>query len=174
MFTKPLLCSLACCLSLAVSLAGPSRALASDEVEVERINDAFYKSLNALFTGNVEPMKLIWSHREDVTYMGPSGGYQIGWPQVLDQWEKQAAMKLGGEIASTETRIIVGNDLAFVHCYEQGNNLNSAGRPERVSIRATNLFRKEDGRWKMIGHHTDLLPFLEKESLTKAIEHSVE
>jgi hypothetical protein len=30
-----------------------------------------------------------------------------------------------------------------------------------VSIRATNLFRKESGAWKMIGHHTDLLPFLE-------------
>jgi hypothetical protein len=29
-----------------------------------------------------------------------------------------------------------------------------------VSIRATNLFRKEDGSWKMIGHQTDLLPFL--------------
>jgi len=28
-----------------------------------------------------------------------------------------------------------------------------------VSIRATNVFRKEGGQWKMIGHHTDLLPF---------------
>ena len=34
------------------------------------------------------------------------------------------------------------------------------GKPQAVSIRATNLFRKEDGTWKMIGHHTDLLPFL--------------
>jgi ketosteroid isomerase-like protein len=40
----------------------------------------------------------------------------------------------------------------------------------QVSIRATNLFRKENGAWKMIGHHTDLLPFLEKETLTRSEE----
>jgi ketosteroid isomerase-like protein len=32
--------------------------------------------------------------------------------------------------------------------------------PEKVSIRATNIYRKENGQWKMIGHHTDLLPYL--------------
>ena len=40
------------------------------------------------------------------------------------------------------------------------------GRPLQVSIRATNIFRKEKGEWKMIGHHTDLLPFLDKQPLT--------
>jgi hypothetical protein len=30
------------------------------------------------------------------------------------------------------------------------------------SIRATNIFRKEDGQWKMIGHHVDLLPQMAK------------
>jgi ketosteroid isomerase-like protein len=43
-----------------------------------------------------------------------------------------------------------------------GSNLDAEGRPLQVSIRATNVFRKENGDWKMIGHHTDLLPFLNK------------
>jgi ketosteroid isomerase-like protein len=53
-----------------------------------------------------------------------------------------------------------------------GSNLNAQGEPMKVSIRATNIFRKENGQWKMIGHHTDLLPFLEKESesLTRSAE----
>ena len=36
------------------------------------------------------------------------------------------------------------------------------GEIQKVSIRATNIFRKEDGQWKMIGHHVDLLPQMAK------------
>jgi ketosteroid isomerase-like protein len=43
---------------------------------------------------------------------------------------------------------------------EVGDNVVD-GKPQQVSIRATNTFRKENGQWKMIGHHTDLLPFLQ-------------
>ena len=53
----------------------------------------------------------------------------------------------------------VGRDLALVQNYEIGANVVN-GVPVQVKIRATNLYRKEDGTWKMIGHHTDLLPFL--------------
>jgi len=34
------------------------------------------------------------------------------------------------------------------------------GKAEKVMLRATNVFRKENEQWKMIGHHTDTLPFL--------------
>lgn len=59
--------------------------------------------------------------------------------------------------------IIVGEELTVVQNYEKGENTNVEGKTQRVSIRATNLFRKEDGKWKMIGHHTDLLPYLKKQ-----------
>ena len=58
--------------------------------------------------------------------------------------------------------LTVGNNIAFTTNYEKGSNINADGKPVEVSIRATNTFRKEDGKWKMIGHHTDLLPFLQK------------
>ena len=107
-------------------------------------------------------MKEAWSHADDVTYMGPGGGFQVGWDQVLASWEEQAAMKLGGEVKPEGMRITLGRDIAVVHNYEMGKNIDADGKPQEVSIRATNLFRKEQGKWKMIGHHTDLLPFLEK------------
>jgi ketosteroid isomerase-like protein len=55
----------------------------------------------------------------------------------------------------------VGQDLATVECVEVGENIVN-GKPTKVSIRATNTFRKENGQWKIIGHHTDKLPFLEQ------------
>lgn len=107
-------------------------------------------------------MKKVWSHADDVTYMGPGGGFRIGWDQVLAEWKTQAAMKLGGEVKPKDVRITVGRDLAVVSNYEIGENAGTDGKPRKVVIRATNQFRKEDGKWKMIGHHTDILPYLQE------------
>jgi ketosteroid isomerase-like protein len=131
-----------------------------DNKVVSEAAEQFYSALNAMFTGDLEPMKEVWSHEDDVTYMGPGGGFRVGWAQVLADWEAQAAMKLGGEVKPKDMRITVGRDLAVVSNYEIGENVDSEGKPRKVEIRATNLFRKEDGKWKMIGHHTDTLPFL--------------
>jgi len=104
----------------------------------------------------------VWSHADDVTYMGPVGGFHVGWDALRKDWETQAAMKLGGKLEATEMRITEGKDLAVVSNYEKGENTNANGEVQKVSIRATNIFRKEDGQWKMIGHHVDLLPQMAK------------
>jgi ketosteroid isomerase-like protein len=130
--------------------------------DIEQAVGQFYSALNAMFTGDLGSMKDVWSHADDVTYMGPTGGFQVGWDQVLKTWEEQAAMKLGGKVEPTEMRITIGQDLAIVSNVETGENTNVAGKTEKVFIRATNLFRKEQGKWKMIGHHTDLVPSLAK------------
>ena len=122
----------------------------------------FYTALNAMFTGDVGPMKDVWSHSDDVTYMGPGGGFQKGWKAVLASWEKQAAMKLGGKVMPQDMQVTAGQDIAITSNYEIGENVGKDGKPQKLSIRATNMFRKEGGQWKMIGHHTDLLPYLEK------------
>ena len=139
-------------------------ALASDDHReaVRTAAERFYAALNAMFTGDLEPMKEVWSHADDVTHMGPSGGFRVGWAEVLADWQTQAALKLGGEVRSSDMRLTVGRDLAVVSNFEVGENAGSDGRPLVVQIRATNLFRNEGGEWKMIGHHTDILPLLQK------------
>lgn len=134
----------------------------SDEKAVAEAASQFYAALNTMFAGDVGPMKDVWSHAADVTYMGPTGGFDVGWDQVAKSWDAQAAMKLGGRVDASDLRVTVGRDVAVTSGYEKGVNTNAKGVAETVSIRATNVFRKEDGRWKMIGHHTDLLPYLAK------------
>ena len=129
---------------------------------VRAATEEFYSALNGVFTGELGPMKKLWSHNDDVTYMGPGGGFRLGWKQVLADWETQADLKLGGKVEPKEMRITVGRDLAIVSNYEIGQNMMADGKPQEVKIRATNLFRNENGTWKMIGHHTDILPFLQK------------
>ena len=133
----------------------------SNESTVQEATASFYTALNAMFTGDVDPMKEVWSHAEDVTCMGPDGSVKVGWNDVLANWEVQTKMKLGGEIRHEQIMVTVGQDLAVMQCREVGENVID-GKPIAVSLRATNVFRKENGAWKMIGHQTDNLPFLQK------------
>jgi ketosteroid isomerase-like protein len=136
-----------------------AHAAKPDGQAVPQVAAQFYAALNAMFDGNVAPMNAVWSHDEDVTYMGPDGKFIVGWDQVSATWKRQADMKLGGKVQPEATHVTVGQDLAIVECLEVGENIVQ-GKPQTVSLRATNIFRKKDGQWKMIGHHTDLLPFL--------------
>ena len=144
-------------LVLGALTAGP--AVADERQAVTDAAAQFYRALNALFTGELGPMVEVWSHAKDVTYMGPAGDFRVGWDQVLTSWKEQAAMKLGGTVKPENMHVAVGHDLAVTHNVETGQNVKD-GKTLKVSIRATNVFRKEGGKWKMIGHHTDLLPHL--------------
>jgi len=147
--------ALLCTTSLTV--AAPSR----DAKAVARAADGFYKALNVMFTGDLAPMIQVWSHADDVTYMGPGGGFQTGWSAVRAEFQKQADMKLGGKVGPTDMQITAGATIGIVSDYERGENIKD-GKTETVSLRATSLFRKEHGVWKMIGHHTDTLPYLKQ------------
>jgi ketosteroid isomerase-like protein len=131
---------------------------------VERALDQFYTSLNALLAGDASGMDDVWSHADNVTYMGPVGGIQVGWDQVREGWNVQAEMKLGGHVEPLDLRITVGDDLAIVEGYELGSDLDAEGRSRPYRIRATSSLRKENGQWKMIGHHTDLLESFDSDS----------
>lgn len=129
----------------------------SHELAVRQVADQFYDALNVMFTGDAAPMKQVWSHADDVAYMGPGGSIKIGWRKVWKDWEAQAACKLGGNVRAEDVHFVVNGDLAAMYAREVGENTNIGGKREKVDIRVTNIFRKEDGKWRMIGHHTDLL-----------------
>jgi ketosteroid isomerase-like protein len=141
---------------LASFVSSLSVSAADDAKDANAANKQFYAALNAMFKGDADPMKKIWSHSKDVTYMGPDGTYEHGYDATIANWEKQATKKLGGHIDLTDPSVITGTDLAIVSGVEKGQN----AKTEAVSIRATNVFRKENGAWKMIGHHTDKLSWL--------------
>ncbi len=164
--TKPLRYAAVLIFCAAISLSGAA-ARAAEPVAlpgtpaVRAAVAQFYAALNAMFTGDLAPMVKLWSRSPDVTYMGPGGGFRHGWIEVLADWQAQAAMKLGGAVEPKDISITVGRDLAIVSDLEVGHNVVD-GKRQDLTLRATNLFRKEGGQWKMIGHHTDLLPYLQK------------
>ena len=115
------------------------------------------KSVTA--AGDGSAMKNAWSHASDITYMGPSGEYLIGWALIEKEWDKQSAAKLGGKVVPEDVHVVVSGDVAILNCIEAGENVVN-GKTERVNLRSSTIFRKEGGAWKVIGHQTDLLGYM--------------
>ncbi len=170
MHAKKSIMSVAWCLVAVVALAAVVRASDDETTAVEQANADFYTSLNKLFTGDTGPMQDVWSHEDDVTYLGPAGGIQVGWDEIREQWESQAALSLGGKVEPSQFHTLIANDVAVTQCYEKASSQKAGERDIAVTIRATNVFRKENGQWKLISHHTDLIPQLEEEVRTRATE----
>ena len=128
-------------------------------MEVQDAVDQFYEALNALIKGDIEPMKEVWLHDDFVTYLDPYGMYLVGWDKVLESWQKQADMNIGGSVRPEKLQVIQDGNMAVAHNYEIGST-EVEGKEKQLFIRVTNVFLKRDGKWKMISHHTDKMPEL--------------
>ncbi|MFA6517931.1 MAG: nuclear transport factor 2 family protein [Bacteroidia bacterium] len=133
----------------------------SNMADLQRANDQLYAGLNDLFKGDVEPLNKLWSHSETITYMGPFGGCLTGWKEVKEEFQKVAALKLGGSISSKDLKVYAETNLGYTSCVEEGENIGPDGKPVKVSHRATNIFHLEDGEWRLVHHHTDISSQLE-------------
>ena len=126
---------------------------------IELAVNGFYDALGFLFLGDDQPMQKVWSHQEDVVYMGPDGLYLIGWAAISNMWKSVAVMKLGGKVIPKNKHTITGDNISIVTCIEAGTNVVK-GKTELVEIRSSTVFRKENNVWMVIAHQTDLLRFM--------------
>jgi ketosteroid isomerase-like protein len=128
----------------------------STEDDVRAISDRFYSGLSRM---DVAALPEIWSHSDDVTAMHPMGGEQVGWEEVRASFEQAAGPMTDSHVDLIDQRIYAGTDLAV----ETGTERGSAkldGELIEFEHRVTNVYRLEDGQWKMIHHHTDVAPGL--------------
>lgn len=124
-----------------------------DESEVKQASDAFYAATNAVLTGELQPMDDIWSHGSDVTNVSPIGGRTVGWKAVRAEYEAAAAVKSGGRVEVRDLLVRAGDSLAFTLCVEEWEL--PGGESVKVAFHATSIFRCEEGRWRLVHHHTD-------------------
>jgi len=128
-----------------------------DEIAVRAAVGQWFAVLNAMLNGDAEPFDALYSHNDDVTYMGAEGTYQIGWPATRADWKDQAAKSSGGSVEGTDIHVVVRGDMATATHNTIGNVRDTNGDMARTELRETSVFRKEEGIWRMIGHHADRL-----------------
>ena len=129
------------------------------EVRYETMADAhaaFYSALNGVCLGSADGMETVWSHGTDASDFGPDGRSHLGWNAVIEQFRKEAAMKMGGTVTCEGVRMVEGEAFGFTTCTEAGKGMVIDGKPAELRFRSTNVFRKESNGWKLVHHHTDL------------------
>ncbi len=115
------------------------------------------EALGELVQGRPEPFKALWSHADDVAIMGAFGGHERGWDQVsarLD-WATRGIRASGRTAQNVVT--VVGDDLAYTVDLEHMTR-DTGGGPYARTLRCTQVYRREDGQWKVVLRHADELP----------------
>jgi len=130
------------------------------EDEIRQVAHQFYAALNSVLNGDAEPMKEIWSHRQDVTALNSFFGLAESWEAVWDSWKQLSKGASGGQVIVRDIMIRVKEDSAFTldTAYAEAT---IGGERTSAHIRATSVYRREDETWKMI-HHSDASAFGER------------
>jgi ketosteroid isomerase-like protein len=110
--------------------------------------------------GHPEAFLELWSHADDVSIMAAIGGYQVGFEQVSELLTAASKTQTFDSWSAENLVTISGDDLAMsVELEHYGRHAD--GEEERMTLRATQIYRREDGQWKVIHRHGDILQPIE-------------
>ena len=108
----------------------------------------------ALHTGDPEPRLAIWSSREPVSVLG-------AWLSATGQEEVRELFRtLAATFSDCRSHVYdivaadVSGELAFTAGYER-TEASINGEPRRYELRVTQVYRREDGEWKVAHRHGD-------------------
>jgi ketosteroid isomerase-like protein len=129
---------------------------ALDEL-VDELIDQYQLASGEFLKGNPEPVKKLWSHREDVSLANPYGPPVRGWEQVAKTVEHASSLRSDGEFVGSEIVAKYATpELAYVVQIERAKA--KVGGSEDITpyaLRTTMIFRPEDGEWKVVHRHAD-------------------
>ena len=105
----------------------------------------------------VEPRLALWSRNDPVSLYGAklSGS---GWADLEPMFHTVASWFSGAVDYQFEV-IAAGasGDLAYTVGYEH-NRTSVDGQPRTYTLRATHVYRREDGQWRIVHRHADFPP----------------
>ena len=116
-----------------------------------------HRALDAFVKGDAEPLRKLFSRRDDVTLANPHGPAVRGWKPVAETMERAASLYREGE-ATDFARVseYATADLAYIVEVERHRSkVGGADEIAPFSLRVTTIFRREDSEWRIVHRHAD-------------------
>jgi ketosteroid isomerase-like protein len=125
--------------------------------DLDQVIERSHLALGEIVNGNPEPLKEIYSHRQDVSLANPFGPPVRGWDEAARTMERAASNYRDGEIIGFEkVAKFVSSDLACIVEVERYRaKVGGSEDITPVSLRVTSILRAEDGTWKIVHRHAD-------------------
>ena len=111
----------------------------------------------AIHNGDAEPRLALWSRLDPVTLYGARLSAS-GWAELEPVFREVASWF--ADAASYEFEVIAAGasgDLAYTVGYEH-NEVTVDGAPRTYTLRATHVYRRENGQWRIVHRHADYPP----------------
>jgi ketosteroid isomerase-like protein len=127
------------------------------ELDFDQTIEESHLALAEFVKGDPEPLKGMYSHRDDVGLANPFGPPVRGWRQAAETMERAASNYRDGEVVAFESIAkFVTSDLACIVEVERYSiKVGGSADLTPVAIRVTSVFRPEDGVWKIVHRHAD-------------------
>jgi ketosteroid isomerase-like protein len=118
------------------------------------VQTSLYEAEVALHNGDAAPRRALWSRSEPVSVLG-------AWRNANGQQELQELFSALGQSFSDCTSYAlelhtfdVAGDMAYTAGLEH-TSASIDGQPRSYTLRATQVYRREDGEWKVSHRHAD-------------------
>ncbi|HEX6029813.1 MAG TPA: nuclear transport factor 2 family protein [Tepidiformaceae bacterium] len=117
--------------------------------DVVAVNETFYEALNRR---DIAAMDVLWSRRQAVACIHPGWQALRTREEIMASWEAIMSNPQQPRIVAGGAEASVLDDVAIVVCREF-----VAG----ASLLATNVFAREEGRWRIVHHHSGPVAMVE-------------
>jgi ketosteroid isomerase-like protein len=126
------------------------------DVFIAWVKSALYQAEMTLHNGDSAPRRALWSRHEPVSILG-------AWRNAYGQQEVDEAFTALERTFSDCTSYTfelqaydVADDMAYTAGLEHIST-SVDGQPRSYTLRATQVYRREDGEWKVAHRHADTL-----------------
>ena len=124
---------------------------------LEWVGSGLKDAETALHNGHAGPRFEIWSTNEPVTVLGAwksaTGQQEVGELFRLLEDSFSDCMSYAHDVVAAD----VSGDMAYTVGYEH-TSASINGEPRTYTLRATQVYRREDGKWKVAHRHADTVP----------------
>jgi ketosteroid isomerase-like protein len=115
------------------------------DLDVLEANASFYRAFSS---ADADAMEQVWAERHPVACIHPGWDVLDGRRDVIASWRNILESTEAPEVSCSLAEARVLGETAFVTCHE----VLPDGR-----LAATNVFVREDGRWRMVHHQASLI-----------------
>jgi ketosteroid isomerase-like protein len=129
----------------------------ADVDDLDQVIERSHLALGEIVNGDPEPLKEMYSHRDDISLANPFGPPVRGWDEAARTMERAATNYRDGEIVSFENvaKFVTAELACIVEVERYRAKVGGSEDITPVTLRVTSILRPEDGTWKIVHRHAD-------------------
>lgn len=133
--------------------------MANDQQDFERFMQQRRAAAQAYVNGDATPLRNLSARSSDATFFGPKGGHTHGAAEVTARYDRDAnAFATGSETDFDVMHMAASQGIGYWVGHQRAQaRMKGQDQPVPMTLRITEIFRREGDAWKLVHRHADTL-----------------